>query len=151
MIFFIDSVDDHQWYICKRSLWLNNNSSVGQPGKLSAMQSHVSLCCDRNMNDVIFRQHFSRLKWRHLYFYHSTETRKPCCICFINYKCVLGLCVSSVSLYSNTKWKSRKTFFCTLRENDARPMRSCVRYLLFYKYNINVVRVSMIWESPPKL
>ena len=38
-----------------------------------------------------------------------------------------------MSLYSNTKWKWRQSCLCTLRENEACPIRACVGRMLFYK------------------
>ena len=52
---------------------------------------------------VVFLNFFTH----HSCFYHSTETQKPCSICFVKYQVSYdrnaGLCVSSVSLYSNAK------------------------------------------------
>ena len=59
----------------------------------------------------------------------TAQTQNPCSI----WTSVLWQKCRFVSLYSNTKWKWHQTFLCTLRENDACPMRSCVRHLQSYK------------------
>ena len=59
--------------------------------------SQVSLCCDKNINDIVSTRKmpsentghgegflvFFHFKWRHSYFYHSAETQKLFSICFI--------------------------------------------------------------------
>ena len=49
---------------------------------------------------------------------------------------------SSMSLYSNTKWEWRQLSLYTLRENEARPIRVCVRRVLFYKYTYTCLYVN---------